>query len=93
MDNEQILETFQSANTEYIYGEMYGLHEGARVKRRFLKIKKNELQLSVKNEHLLFQWQWEWPGLDVNLYKFKDYGDTWAFHKEDIRDKNCEIEE
>lgn len=40
MDNERILKTFQSADTEYIYGEMYGLHEGARFKRRFLKIKR-----------------------------------------------------
>lgn len=91
MDNERILKTFQSADTEYIYGEMYGLHEGARVKRRFLKIKREELRLSAQKDCLLFQWGW--PGPDINFYKFKDYGDTWAFHKEDIRDKNCEVEE
>ncbi len=91
MDNERILKTFQSADTEYIYGEMYGLHEGARFKRRFLKIKREKLQLSVQKDCLLFQWGW--PGPDINFYEFKDYGDTWAFHKEDIRDKNCEVEE
>lgn len=47
MDNERILKTFQSADTEYIYGEMYGLHECVRAKRRFLKIKKEKLRLSV----------------------------------------------
>ena len=54
MDNEQILKTFQSADTEYIYGEMYGLHEGVRVKRRFLKIEKEKLRLSVQKDCLLF---------------------------------------
>lgn len=91
MDNERILKTFQSADTEYIYGEMYGLHEGARVKRRFLKIKREELRLPVQKDCLLFQWGW--PGPDINFYEFKDYGDTWAFRKEDIRDTNCEIED
>lgn len=91
MDNEQILKTFQSADTEYIYGEMYGLHEGVRVKRRFLKIEKEKLRLSVQKDCLLFQWGW--PGPDINFYEFKDYGDTWAFRKEDIRDTNCEIED
>lgn len=91
MDNERILKTFQSADTEYIYGEMYGLHEGARVKRRFLKIKKEGLRLSVQKDCLLFQWGW--PGPDINFYEFKDYGDTWAFRKEDIRDTNCEIKD
>lgn len=91
MDNERILKTFQSADTEYIYGEMYGLHEGARVKRRFLKINREELRLSVQKDCLLFQWGW--PGPDINFYEFKDYGDTWAFRKEDIRDTNCEIED
>ena len=91
MDNERILKTFQSADTEYVYGEMYGLHEGARVKRRFLKIKREELWLSNQKDCLLFRWGW--PGPDINFYEFKDYGDTWAFRKEDIRDTDCEIED
>ena len=91
MDNGQIMETLQSSNTKFIYGEMYGLSECVRTKRRFLKIKKESLQLSVQKDCLIYQWGW--PGPDINFYKFKDYGDTWAFHKEDIRDNNCEVEE
>ena len=91
MDNERILRAFQSADTKYIYGEMYGQHECVRVKRRFLKIEKEELWLSVQKDCLLFQWGW--PGPDINFYEFKDYGDTWAFRKEDIRDTNCEIKD
>lgn len=83
MDNEQILKIFQSADTEYIYGEMYGLHKGAQDKRRFLKIKKEELRLSAQKN--CFIYLWGGPGPDINFYKFKDYGDTWAFCKKDIQ--------
>jgi hypothetical protein len=27
---------------------------------------------------------WGWPGPDYNFYKFSDYGETWAFTKEEL---------
>ena len=91
MKNEQIIEMLESPNTGFIYGEMYGLHECVRDERRFLKIEKKDLRLSVQKDCLIYQWGW--PGPDINFYKFKDYGDTWAFRREDIHDKNCNIED
>lgn len=51
--------------------------------REYLKLIKKNIQF-CKDEDA-FYYIWGWPGPDVNIYKFEDYGKTWAFRKRDFQ--------
>ena len=43
------------------------------------------MMLGKDNDCLIFVWGW--PGPDANIYRFEDYGVTWAFTKKELRCK------
>ena len=64
----------------YIYGYMYG---------RPLENNKEILQINAAGLNIWdsgFCFVWGWPGPDYNLYKYEDYGKTWAFTKEEVKE-------
>lgn len=61
-----------------MYGGQYGENEWDKI----LEINKKDIKF-CQNEDA-FYYIWGWPGPDVNLYYFKDYGLTWAFNKNDF---------
>ena len=82
MTTNEIRFKFYSKLTKFygtMYGGPYGLHEWDKI----IEIDKKDIEF-CKNEDA-FYYVWGWPGPDVNIYKFKDYGKTWAFRKEDFK--------
>ena len=90
MDNKilinQLIETFQSIDTKYIYAYMYcSSHQGM---GDIIQIPKEDLKffdskkLRKYSPYLIYVWGW--PGPDYNTYYFQDYGKTWAFSKEEL---------
>lgn len=75
MDKESILKKYNDPGVRYIYGSFYG-----RPWDDFTYIEKEKLKLSYN----AFVFIWGGPGPDYNVYKFSDYGITWAFTKEEI---------
>lgn len=71
---------------KYIYGFMYGSPyintSTGKVKDDIIKIKQSDLKIGKNKD--CFIYIWGWPGPDANFYKFKDYGITWSFNKEDL---------
>jgi hypothetical protein len=59
----------------------YGDHEEA---DRIIEIPTKDLQIS--NGYMTYVWGF--PGPDFNIYDFNDYGETWAFSREEIRSVN-----
>ena len=89
MTNEKILEWYNTSNpNDKIYGFMYGYptinicRHGTTYQEpdKIISISKLDLKLSKNQDCFIFIWGW--PGPDANLYKFKDYGVTWAFSEE-----------
>ena len=91
MDNKQIFEKYESESVKSIFGYMYGmpfidifkngqlLHE----KDRIIEIRKEHLELGANGTS--FVYVWGMPGPDYNIYKFSDYGITWAFTPDEIK--------
>lgn len=92
MDNAEIMKKYESEETKSIFGYMFGkpfknvirngqfLHE----KDRIIEIPK--VHLDVGKSGTSFIYIWGMPGPDYNIYKFSDYGITWAFTAEEIAD-------
>ena len=66
-----------------VFITMYGLHKS---KDRIIDIKTKEISNFVFNwdGEPAFIYIWGWPGPDFNVYKMSDYGETWAFTKEEL---------
>ena len=82
MTADEIRFKFYSKSTKFygtMYGGPYGLHEWDKI----LKIDKKDIKF-CKDEDA-FYYVWGWPGPDINIYSFEDYGKTWAFRKRDFR--------
>ena len=82
MTTNEIRFKFYSKSTKF-YGTMYGGLYGLSKLDEIIEIDKKDIKF-CKNEDA-FYYVWGWPGPDVNIYKFKDYGKTWAFKKEDFQ--------
>ena len=94
MTRNEIYEKLFSPSTTYIYGRMYGNKylltndkNGKIVKilDRILKLDKKDIKIGADRESLIYIWGF--PGPDYNIYKFSDYGETWAFEKEDFNEE------
>ena len=81
MNNRDILtKYFTDNNIKNIWGTMYG---GKNPETEcIISIAKNALELTRDADE--FVYIWEYPGPDANLYKFSDYGVTWAFTREEL---------
>ena len=91
MTNNEIREKFYSPSIKF-YGRMYGNEyiltndkNGKTVKMldEIIRIDKKELKIGINGD--CFIYRWGWPGPDINLYYFKDYGKTWAFNMKDFK--------
>ena len=82
MDNTKFLDWYYDTR-EPIYGLMYNKRTISKpIEEDICFINHKELKLSEYKDSFIFIWGW--PGPDYNLYKFKDYGVTWAFTKEEL---------
>ena len=66
---------------DVIWGEMYG-RKRTDPNAIIIDIKKSELYKTKNDDSVMFIWGW--PGPDANIYEFSDYGETWAFTKEEL---------
>jgi hypothetical protein len=87
MTNNEILDKYNSKEINCIYGFMYGhkyinTFDKGLIPDKIIKINKKDLQLGIKND--CFVYVWGYPGPDANIYKFEDYGETWAFTKKEL---------
>lgn len=64
------------AYLEGFYGTMYG-----GVNEKIIHIDPKEARI-VEGQKLYFAWGW--PGPDINIYRLKDYGETWALTQEEF---------
>lgn len=88
MSNQKILLKWYSPSIPFIYGYMYGqpyinTSHGLE-KDKIIEIPKKQVQLGKNGDCLYYVWGW--PGPDINLYMFEDYGKTWAFSREEINE-------
>lgn len=87
MSYQNILDKLADPNVKEIYGYMYGtpyIYCGCDEYRpdKIVAISKSAVRLGINNNCLIYIWGW--PGPDANIYKFADYGVTWAFSKREI---------
>ena len=91
MTDPEIVERFNSPSTTAIYGRMYGQEyiteikiggKKYRNKDKIIKISKGEVTFNIDGRVILFVWGF--PGPDYNIYKFDDYGKTWAFDRNEL---------
>lgn len=82
MDSNEARYKFYSNDTKF-YGTMYGGIYGVYEQDKIIEIDKKDIKF-CKNADA-FYYIWGWPGPDVNLYYFKDYGKTWAFNIKDFK--------
>ena len=89
MNQKEILQKYEQCN--HIYGYMYGsptivvYGPNGRIEEpdKVIQIEKQDITLGKDKDCLIFIWGW--PGPDANIYKFKDYGITWAFTEEELK--------
>ena len=81
MTNNEIRYKFYSPKTKF-YGTIYDGQYGESEWDKILEINKKDIKFCQNTD--AFYYIWGWPGPDVNLYYFKDYGLTWAFNKNDF---------
>lgn len=80
MDNREILTSyFVDKDAGHIWGTFYGSDNPTEV---ITKISKTSLELTRDADAFIYMWGF--PGPDYNLYKFSDYGKTWAFTREEL---------
>ena len=70
----------------YIYGYMYGNHKGYK-QDKIIKINLSDLRISLNTIKPSLYYIWGWPGPDVSVYYFEDYGEIWALDKAEINEK------
>ena len=61
-----------------LYCAMYGQNND-----RFIDIKKSSVRYKPGDDR--FVYIWGWPGMDYNVYRFADYGKTWALSMDDLK--------
>lgn len=98
MTKSEIVDRYNTAETTCIYGRMYGseyiTHNfytgGSKTELdRVIKIGKNEIEeFNAEKGYILFIWGW--PGPDYNVYRFDDYGRTWAFDRGELAGEDVE---
>lgn len=86
MSTEEILNRLNAAN--HIYGYMYGV---ANPDHKVIGISTKDVRLigcdhMGKTEFGLY-FRFGFPGPDVNIYAFSDYGRTWAFTREELQNE------
>jgi len=64
-----------------IWGEMYG-RPCTDPDAIIIDIKKESLNRTINDDSVIYIWGW--PGPDGNIYKYSDYGITWAFTPEEL---------
>lgn len=70
---------YKYLNSKSFFGSMYGG-----------KVAPDNPALEIKTEDCSFntdrgiQYIWGWPGPDYNVYRWEDYGKSWAFTKEEL---------
>ena len=80
MDNREILTNyFTDEDIDHIWGTMYGSTNPTEC---IIKISKTSLKLSRNADAFIYIWGY--PGPDGNIYKFADYGKTWAFTRPEL---------
>ena len=75
LSNERILEKLKKK--QKIYGFMYGEPY----------INNKIIDINIKDTEIVpyaIIYRWGWPGSDFNMYKFEDYGRTWAFTRKEM---------
>lgn len=94
MTRSEIYKKFYSPSTTYIYGRMYGnkyllTNDGNGLQIKFLdkilKLNKKDIKIGADGESFIYVWGF--PGPDYNIYKFSDYGETWAFEEKDFSEE------
>ena len=63
-----------------IYAFMYGFREDD--PSHIIDIDVKELHFSPTDRSMIYIWGG--PGPDYNRYRFNDYGETWAYSKEEL---------
>lgn len=74
---------FCSETDSPIYGTLYG----EPIKEDYTEeniCKLNNWELSLTKQREGFWYRWGFPGPDITIYNFKDYGITWAFSKQEL---------
>ena len=61
-----------------IYGTMYGQRND-----KIVEFKKTYVEYESGDDSFIYIWGW--PGPDYNVYRFADYGKTWAFSMNDFK--------
>ena len=97
MTNNEIRYKFYLPNTKF-YGRMYGnkyitIYKNTEIIRKLdeiIEIDKSDIHFCENAE--AFWYRWGGPGPDVNLYYFKDYGETWAFNLEDLEKEEVNLD-
>ena len=70
-----------------IWGRKFSIDE-------IIEVERNSLAYDVESGDDCFFYVWGMPGPSYNIYRFKDYGKTWAFCREDfIEDAANEADE
>lgn len=90
MSADEILKWWQSNDNRPIYGYMYGYPYVYSVEKdgsywrkdRVIQIEKKKIELGRNKDCFIFVWGG--PGPDFNIYRFPDYGITWAFSEDEI---------
>lgn len=90
MTDLEIIERYSSPSTTSFYGRMYGneyisVVDGGKERRekdKIIEIRKESASFNVKYRNICFVWGF--PGPDYNLYRFDDYGKTWAFDRDEL---------
>jgi len=85
MTTDEIREKFLSDDVNGIYGYMHGHPfinvNGDKKRDEIIFIRDNSLRMSS----IGLVYVWGFPGPDCNMYYYKDYGITWAFSKDEIK--------
>ena len=64
-----------------IWGEMYG-RPCSDPDAIIIDIKKESLHKTANDDSVIYIWGW--PGPDANIYRYSDYGRTWAYTPEEL---------
>lgn len=85
MESNEIRRKFYSPSTKF-YGRMYGTTSP---NDEIVEIDKRKIKFTLNGD--AFYFVWGWPGPDWNLYRFIDYGITWAFDMADFKEEKEEV--
>lgn len=85
MTEEKILEWYNNPEGKPFYGYLYGYPVKNPTRDDICELFKDDVELT---ENVLgepgFYFVWGSPGPSYNLYRFCDYGKTWAFSVEEL---------